>query len=125
LLKNLCAENYVDGAPCHTMLTMFSRHVSPPHDHTTLSRKLRLAVPNILQEFDGGMESRTTPNQEGEDDEEITMLDTLKPASSTSYKSPAIWTAHSVRIQLTALYSNGDISLIRRPNMVFSDVLET
>jgi hypothetical protein len=51
---------------------MFSRHVSPPHDHTTLSSKLHRAVPNILQEFDGGMESRTTPNQEGEDDEEST-----------------------------------------------------
>ena len=45
---SLNAENYVDGAPCRTMLSMFSKHVSPPHDHTTLSRKLRLAVPNLL-----------------------------------------------------------------------------
>ena len=45
---SLNAENYVDGAPCRTMLSMFSKHVSPPHDHTTLSRKLRIAVPNLL-----------------------------------------------------------------------------
>ena len=78
---SLNAENYDDGAPCRTMLTMFSRHFSPSHDHTTLSRKLCLVVPNILQEFDGGMESRTSPIQEGEDDEDITTLDMLEPAS--------------------------------------------
>ena len=39
---SLNAENYVDGAPCRTMLTLFSRHVSPPHDHTILSGKFPL-----------------------------------------------------------------------------------
>ena len=48
-ITSLNAEHYVDGAPCRTMLTIFSRHVSPPHDHTTLSSKLLLAVPNLLQ----------------------------------------------------------------------------
>ena len=62
---SLNAENYVDGAPCRTMLIMFSKHISPPHDHTTLSSKLRLAVPNLLQEIDHGMELMTTPIQVG------------------------------------------------------------
>ena len=40
---------------------------------------LHPVVTNLLQEFDAGMESRTTPIQEGEDDEDIDMLDTLIP----------------------------------------------
>ena len=82
---SLNAENYVDGAPCRTMLTMFSRHVSPSHDHTTMSSNLCPANTNLLWEFDGGMESRTTPIQEGEDDEDIATLDVHEPASSPSY----------------------------------------
>ena len=83
---SLNAENYVDGALCRTMLTMFSRHVWPPHDHTTLSSKLRRAVPNILQEFDGGMESRTTPIQGGEDDEDIIASNTYTVRFSLTSK---------------------------------------
>jgi len=62
----------------------------------------------------------TTPS-----DEDITMLGTLMPASSPNYKSSPTWTVCSVRIQQIALHSNDDISLIRRPNKVFLDVLET
>jgi hypothetical protein len=65
-----------------------------------------------------------TPIQEGEDDENITMLDMHEPASLPSYKSSPTWTASSVRIQPTTLHQNGDISLIRRPNKVFLDALE-
>ena len=110
---SLNAENYVDSASCRTMLTMFSRHVSPSHDHATLSSNLCPTVTNLLQEFDGGMESRMTPIQEGEDDDDITMLDTHKPALSPSYKSLPIWTVRSVRIQQTTLDKIGHISLIR------------
>jgi hypothetical protein len=80
---SLNAENYVDTAPCHTMLC---KHVSFSHDPTPMSSKLRAVVTNLLQEFDGGMESRMTLIQEGEDDEDITMLDTPEIWSSTSYK---------------------------------------
>ena len=66
-----------------------------------------------------------TQIEEGADDEDITMLDTLKPVSSPSYKSSATWTSRLVRIQPTTLHSNGYISLIWRPNKVFSDALET
>jgi len=45
-------------------------------------------------------------------DEDITTLDTLKPASSPSYKSSPTWIVCSVRIQPTAVHSNDDISLI-------------
>ena len=62
---------------------------------------------------------------DSEDDDDITMLETFKPASSPSYKSSPTWTARSVRIQLTALHSNSVISPIRCPNKVFSDALET
>jgi hypothetical protein len=78
---SLSAENYVDTAPCFA--NMF-------HFHMILClclAKLRVAVTNLLQKFDGGMESRMTPIQEREDDEDITMLDTPKIWSSTSYKS--------------------------------------
>jgi hypothetical protein len=57
---SLNAENFVDGS----------------HDPTPMTSKLSAAVTNLLQEFDGGMESRTTPIQEGEDDKDITMMDT-------------------------------------------------
>jgi hypothetical protein len=55
---------------------MLCKYVSFSHDPTPMSSKLCTAVTNLLQEFDGGMESRMTPIQEGEDDEHITMLDT-------------------------------------------------
>ena len=83
---SLNAENYVDGAPCHTVLTMLSGHVSPPHDHTTLSSKLRLAVPNLLQEIDHGMELMTTPIQGGEDDEDIIASNTYTVRFSLTSK---------------------------------------
>ena len=70
------------------------------------------------------MESRMTPIQEGEDDEEIAMLDTLMPWSSPSYKSSPTQSSRSSRIQPTPLHSFGDISFIRRPNEVILDALE-
>ena len=81
---SLNAENYVDGAPCRTMLTMFCRPVSPSRDHNTMSCNLCLAVTNLLLEFDGGMEWRMTPIQEGDDDEDITKVDTHEPCLSPS-----------------------------------------
>jgi hypothetical protein len=57
---SLNAENYVDAAPCRTILC---KHVLFSHDPTPISRKLRAAVTNLLQESDGGIESRTTPIQ--------------------------------------------------------------
>jgi hypothetical protein len=92
LLANtsLNAENFVDGAPCRTMLC---RHISFSHDPTHMSSKLLAAVTNLLQEFDGGMESRMTPIYEGEDDADITMLDTPEIWSSTSYKSSPTWSS--------------------------------
>jgi hypothetical protein len=69
-----------------------------------MSRTLHPAIPNLLQEFDDGMESRMTPIQEGEDDKDITMLDMHEPASSPSYKSSPTWTASSVRFQPTTLH---------------------
>ena len=78
---SLNAENYVDSASCRTMLTMFSTHVSHSHNQATLSSNLCPAVTNLLQEIDARMESRTTQIQEGEDDEDITTLDMLEPAS--------------------------------------------
>jgi hypothetical protein len=59
---SLNAENYVDAAPCCTMLC---RHVSFSHDHNPTSSNLSPAVTNFLHEFDGGLESmrmmRTSP----------------------------------------------------------------
>jgi len=66
----------------------------------------------FLQEFDAGMESRTTPIQEEEDDEDITTLDMHEPASSLSYKSTPTLFSRSSRIQPTPLHGFGDISLI-------------
>jgi hypothetical protein len=68
------------------------------HDSTSISSKLRAVVTNLLQEFDGGMESKTTPIQEREDDEDITMLDTPEIWSSMSYKSSPTWSSNCVHI---------------------------
>jgi hypothetical protein len=123
LLANtsLNAENYVDAAPCRTMLC---KHILFSHDPTPMSSKLRAAVTNLLQEFYGGMESMMTPIQEGEDDENITMLDTPEIWSSMSYKSSPTWSSRPIRTQLTTLNRNTDISFIRCRNKTFFDALE-
>jgi hypothetical protein len=118
---SLNAENFVDGAPCRTMLC---RHISFSHDDNPMSCNLCPSVTNILQEIDGGMESRTTPIQEGEDDEDITKVDTHEPWPSPSYKSSSTWTPRSVRIQQATLDRIGHISLIRHQKEAFFDVLE-
>ena len=71
------------------------------------------------------MESRMTPIQEGEDDEDIAMLDTLMPWSSPSYKSSPTQSSRSSRIQPTPLHGFGDISLIRRTNEVILHAMES
>ena len=106
-------------APCYTMLC---RYVSSTHD--PMSCTLHPVVTNLLLEIDDGMESRTTPIQEGEDDEDIDMLDTFMPWPSPSYKSSPTRSSRSSRIQPTPLHGFGDISLIRRPNEVILDALE-
>ena len=58
-------------------------------------------------------------------DEDIDMLDTLIPWPFPSYKSSPIQSSRSSRIQPTPLHGFGDISLIRRPNEVILDVLES
>ena len=116
---SLDAAHYLDGEQCHTM---FCAHV--PFSNDPMNSALHPVVTNLLQRFDGGMESRTTPIQEGEDDEDITMLDIREPASSTSTSSPT-WTATSVRCQPTALHQKGDISHIRTPNEAIFDALES
>jgi hypothetical protein len=78
-----------------------------------MSSKLRPTVTDLLQEFDGGMASRTTPIQYGEDDEDITKVDTHDPCPSPSYKSSSTWTPRSVQIQQTILDGIGHNSLIR------------
>ena len=102
-ITSLNVEHYVDGAPCRTMLTIFSRRVSPPHDYTTLSSKLHRAVPNILREFDGGMESMTTSIQEEEDDKDIIASDTYTLKSESS----STWTSFPSRI-LETIYTKND-----------------
>ena len=83
------------------------------------------AVTNILQKHvDDVMESRTTSIQEGEDDEDIAMLDTHTPCPSPSYKTSPTQPLHSVRIQLTSLHCFGDISLIRHQNEAYKNALE-
>jgi hypothetical protein len=47
------------------------------------------AVTNLFQEVNDGTESRMTPIQEREDDEDITTLDTRTPRPSPRYKSSA------------------------------------
>ena len=71
------------------------------------------------------MESRTTPIQEGKDDEDIATLDMHEPASSPSCKSTPTQFSRSSRIQPTPLHGFGDISLIRSRNEVILDVLES
>ena len=75
----LC-DNY--DAPCYTMLC---RYESSTHD--PMSCTLHPVVTKLLQEIDNGMQSRTTPIQEGEDDENIVMLDTHVSWSSPSCNS--------------------------------------
>jgi hypothetical protein len=65
-----------------------------------------------------------TPIQEEEDDEDITMLDTLEIWSSTSYKSSPTWSSRPVQTQLTTMNGKADISFIRYRNKVFLDALE-
>jgi len=89
-----------------------------------MSCTLHPVVTNVLQEFDAGMESRTTPIQEGEDDEDIAMLGMHEPVSSPSYKLTPTRSSRSSRIQPTPLHGFGNISLIRSQNEVILDVLE-
>ena len=90
-----------------------------------MSCTLHPVVTNLLLEIDDGMESRMTPIQEGEDDDDIDMLDTFMPWPSPSYKSSPTRSSRSSRIQPTPLHGFGDISLIRRPNEVILDALES
>ena len=62
-----------------------------------MSCTMHSAVTNLLQEIDNGMESRMTPIQKGEDDEDIATSDayTLKSDSSST------WTSFSSRIPET------------------------
>jgi hypothetical protein len=90
---------------------------------TTLSCMHYVAT-NLLQEVDDGMESRTTPIQEREDDEDITTLDTHMPRPSPRYKSAQTQSPRSVRIRLTPLHSFVDISLIWHRNEAYKDALE-
>jgi len=64
--------------------TMLCRYVS--FTNAPMSCTMHLAVTNLLQEIDDGMESRTTPIQEGEDDQNIAASDTytLKSESSST-----------------------------------------
>ena len=54
-----------------------------------MSCTMHPAVTNLLQEIDDGMESRTTPIQEGEDDEDIAASEayTLKSDSFSTWTS--------------------------------------
>ena len=84
-------------APCYTMLCRdmcFINNDPMPHI-------LHPVITNLLQEFDAGMESRMTPIQEGEDDEDIATLNMHEPASSPSYKSTPTRSSRSSRIQPT------------------------
>ena len=108
-------------APCYTMLCRdmcFINNDPMPHI-------LHPVVTNLLQEFDAGMESRTTPIQEGEDDEDIVTLDMHELVSSPIYKSTPTWFSRSSQIQPTPLHGFGDISLIRSQNEVILDALES
>ena len=104
---SLNAENYVDGAPCRTMLTMFCRPVSPSRDHNTMSCNLCLAVTNLLLEFDGGMEWRMTPIQEGDDDEDINKVDTHEPC---------LFAELQVVINLDSAFGSDSSDQMRSPN---------
>ena len=119
---NFAATELCDNhdVPCYTMLC---RYVSSTHD--PMSCTLHPVVTNLLQEIDNGMESRTTPIQVGEDDEDIAMLDTLLPWSPPSYKSSPTRSSRLSRIQPTPLHGFGDISFIRHPNEVILDAFES
>ena len=67
--------------------------------HDTISCALHPAVTNLFQELGDGMESRTAPIQEGENDEDIAMLDTHATWPSQSYKSSPTQLPCLVRIQ--------------------------
>ena len=85
MFTNSTAAELCDNhdAPCYTMLC---RYVSSTHD--PMSCTLHPIVTKLLQEIiDDGMELRMTPIQEGEDEDDIAMLDTIMPWSSPSYKS--------------------------------------
>ena len=73
-------------APCYTMLCRYKS----------------AAVTNLLQEIDNGMESRTTPIQEGEDDEDIAASDTYTLKSDSSLT----WTSFPSRIPETVYTKN-------------------
>ena len=80
-------------APCYTMLCRYKSFPTAP-----MSCTMHPVVTNLLQEIDDGMESRTTPIQEGEDDEDIEMLDTFMPWPSPSYKSSPTRSSRSFSI---------------------------
>ena len=119
ILRYFLCDNF--DSPCFTMLCRdmcFINNDPMPHI-------LHPVITNLLQEFDAGMESRTTPIQEGEDDEDIATLDIHELASSPSYKSTPTRFSRSSRIQPTPLHGFGDISLIRSRNEVILDALES
>jgi hypothetical protein len=70
------------------------------------------------------MESRMNPIQEGEDDEDIAMLDTPTLWSSPSCNSSPTQLSRHPRIQQTRRYCFGHNFLIRHRNEVFLDALE-
>ena len=74
LASTCAAANLCDNpdAPCYTMLCRDMRLIS----NVPMSCTWHPSVTNLLQEFDDGMESRMTPIQEREDNEDITTLDT-------------------------------------------------
>ena len=69
-------------APCYTMLCRYKSFPTAP-----MSCTMHPTVTNLLQEIDDRMESRMTPIQEGEDDEDIAASDayTLMSDSSTPW----------------------------------------
>jgi hypothetical protein len=70
------------------------------------------------------MESRMIPIQEGEDDEDIAMLDTLTLWSFPSCNSSPTQLSRHPRIQQTRRHCFGHKSFIRHQNGVFLDALE-
>ena len=88
-------------APCYTLLCRYESFPNAP-----MSCTMHPAVTNHLQEIDNGMESRMTPIQKGEDDEDIATSDayTLKSDSSTT------WTSFPSRISETVCTKNNATS---------------
>jgi hypothetical protein len=70
------------------------------------------------------MESRMTPIQEGEDDEDIAILDTPMLWSFPSYNSSPTQLPRHPRIQQTRRHCFGHNSFIRHQNRAFLDALE-